>query len=170
MILLWTAIVLFFLFLISTIVLIVSYQQVKLRFQFILARKLKKGLVRIVGHNYILQTYVKKFAPKMEVKNHVYTCNDRLVIMENKVPVLYFYEGDTKPINMLKIGESLEDPELLNEIILKAHAAGVQGAMKEQKYMLWASLAAAGAAAICCVLVFRSQTVLTEILRLVGGA
>lgn len=144
----------------------IAANDIKFRLQAMKAKKKGYGLVGITGNNYIEKFYWRQLTDKAEIKGNTYLLLPKFMTRQKGIPTYHFYEGDARPIDMMKKGrDKLISPELFSNIIIKAKAAGMMPGKTPKDLMFYLTIASAGASIFCLLLVFNISSEWGDIIR-----
>jgi len=135
---------------------------------FLSKRKRGWGIIKIVGLDRKIATYLCAIGDFITVGKKRYCMDPTHIVYERGTPVVYYFVGDVKPIDMLKTGEESKiDPGYVDSLLVRDKSYSMQqGFMAEYnkiRILLYASIIAPF---IVAFLVFQLQGTTNEMLVL----
>jgi hypothetical protein len=148
-----------FIFALMLVTIMLNIKYIMFGFNAMFKKRKGFGLICIVGHNFSIKLYFKKFVNDFEIDGSYYKYLPHFVVRLFGLPAIFFYEGDSKPIDMLKRARDKVIPADLMGLGLKK--ARLQGGLlnenKQDKMMFIMLLSNLGISAIVLYFLLKSS-------------
>lgn len=160
----------FFLLAIPIALIALCWGSIKLHLQKMWYVRKGLGLLCIVDNASIGRYYWRRLKGEVDINGFLYKIYPHFTIRVTGIPTIYFYENDSKPIDMLhRARDTLISPEMLSIVVKKARASGSISQDKQNPMLFYLVLGACIFGLLAMAISFNMSTTVNDMAKQVAS-